>query len=85
MEHYEIVIGGQIDSRWSLWFEGMSLEPLPGGRTLIRGPIKDQSALHAMLSRIRDLGIPLLLVRQSRDGLVADGGNKEEKEKTRPA
>ena len=64
VEYYEIVIKGQIEVHWNPWFEGMKIQPLPNGDTMIHGPIKDQSALHAMLSRVRDLVLPLLLVRK---------------------
>jgi hypothetical protein len=59
---YEIRIRGQMDPRRARWFEGMTITTLPGGDTLLRGPLADQSALHGLLSRIRDLGIPLISV-----------------------
>jgi hypothetical protein len=61
---YHIRIAGHLDERWQRWFDGMSITLLPAGETLISGPVVDQSALHGMLSRIRDLGLELISVQQ---------------------
>ncbi len=61
---YEIVIQGQLDPRHQESFAGMTLTWLPDGDTLLAGHLVDQAALHGVLNRIRDLGIPLLGVRQ---------------------
>lgn len=63
METYEILIKGQIDPRRAHWFGDLTLTWLPTGETRLAGAL-DQPALHAVLTRIRDLGLPLLLVRQ---------------------
>lgn len=60
--YYEIRVKGHLDSRWAPYFEGMDLSLLPNGETLLSGPLADQAALHCVLTRIRDLGLPLLLV-----------------------
>jgi hypothetical protein len=60
--YYEIRVRGHLDDRWSAWFEGLTLTPLENGKTLIAGPIQDQAALHGVLAKIRDLGLPLLSV-----------------------
>lgn len=59
---YEIRLRGGLDERWSVWFDGLTVEREAGGTTLIRGPIADQAALHGLLQRIRDLGLPLFAV-----------------------
>lgn len=58
---YQIRIAGQLGSRWEGWFEGLAIT-LDGGDTLITGPIVDQAALHGLLKRVRDLGMPLISV-----------------------
>ena len=60
---YEISIRGRLDERWSGWFDGMTIEAQPVGLTIIRGPVLDQAAVHGLLARLRDLGIPLVSVR----------------------
>jgi hypothetical protein len=61
--HYEIRVRGVLDSQWSTWFEGLTITTDEPGQTLIAGPVTDQAALHGLLARIRDLGLPLLSVR----------------------
>jgi len=56
---YEIRVKGQLDGRWSEWFDGLALRD-EGEDTVISGPLADQAALHGVLARIRDLGLPLL-------------------------
>jgi len=58
---YEIRIEGHLDPRWEGWFDGMTLSAR-AGETLISGPVSDQAALHGLLARLRDLGLPLLSV-----------------------
>lgn len=60
--YYEIRVRGQLDSHWSTRFEGLTLIPFKNNETLIAGPIQDQAALHGVLAKIRDLGLPLLSV-----------------------
>jgi hypothetical protein len=62
--HYEIRIQGQLDQRWSSWFDGLQVTSDPAGDTTIAGPVTDQAALHGLLAKIRDLGLPLLSVRR---------------------
>ncbi len=65
---YEVHLRGYLDRTWSTTFPGLAMEhqtdrdgtPL----TILRGPIADEAELHGVLARIRDLGIPLLLVRR---------------------
>jgi hypothetical protein len=61
---YEIRIQGHLDSRWGLWFDGMALTHESDGTTLIHGPVVDQAALHGLLQKVRDTGLPLLAVAQ---------------------
>ena len=61
---YEIRVSGHLGSRWAAWFDGLSLTAEDDGVTLISGPVIDQAALHGLLAKLRDLGLPLVsLVR----------------------
>jgi hypothetical protein len=59
---YEIRIKGHLDTRWAAWFDGLSLSLESDGTTIIRGPVADQAALHGLLQRVRDVGLPLVSV-----------------------
>jgi hypothetical protein len=59
---YEIRLQGRLDPQWSSWFDGMSLTTAPDGITLLEGRVVDQAALHGVLNRLRDLGLPLISV-----------------------
>ena len=59
-EVYQIVVKGHLDSEWSDWFDGLTITREDNGETLLTGPIVDQAALHGVLIKIRDLGLPLL-------------------------
>ena len=61
---YEIRVKGVLDSRWSEWFDGMTLSSDANGETTLSGPVADQAALHGLLARVRDLGVPLVSVRR---------------------
>jgi hypothetical protein len=59
---YEICIKGHLSSRWATRFDGMTLTAQDDGTTLIEGPVVDQAALHGLLNKLGDLGLPLLSV-----------------------
>jgi hypothetical protein len=63
-EVYEIRVKGHLDGRWAAWFDGLQLTRDDDGTTLFRGRVADQAALHGVLHRMRDLGLPLLSVVQ---------------------
>jgi hypothetical protein len=61
---YQIGVHGSLDGKWSDWFDGFTITPQAADGTLLTGPVADQAALYGMLSKIRDLGLPLLSVRR---------------------
>ena len=64
---YQIRVKGNLDLKWSDWFDGFSITPADGGETLLIGSVADQSALHGVLHKIRDLGLPLLTVQRIKE------------------
>ena len=61
---YEIRIQGHLHSRWAAWFDGLSLTNNSDGTTIITGLVLDQAALHGLLQKVRDVGLPLVSVAQ---------------------
>jgi hypothetical protein len=59
---YEIRLKGRLDGRWAAWFEGLTLSRGDDGTTVLRGRVADQAALHGVLGKVRDLGLPLVAV-----------------------
>jgi hypothetical protein len=59
---YEIRVKGHLDARWAAWFDGLTLTHDGDGTTLIHGPVVDQAALHGLLQKVRDIGLPLVSV-----------------------
>lgn len=65
---YQIRIRGHLGRRWTDWFEGLTVTLEEDGNTLLAGPVIDQAALHGILKRVRDLGMPLLSVNSIGSG-----------------
>ena len=63
---YDIRVQGHLDARWAAWFDGLSLTNESDGTTVINGPVVDQAALHGVLQKLRDLGVPLVSVTQAK-------------------
>ena len=70
---YRIRVRGHLDDRWSGWFEGLVVHREEDGTTVLVGPVVDQAALHGVIIRIRDLGLPLLSVSRV---VESDGGER---------
>ncbi len=61
---YQIRIKGHLDKQWTDWFEGMTIALQDNGETLLTGPVIDQSALHGLIKKVRDLGMILISVQR---------------------
>jgi hypothetical protein len=61
---YEIRVEGRLEPRWAAWFDGMTLTASTDGSTSISCPVVDQAALHGLLRKLRDVGLPLISVTQ---------------------
>ena len=59
---YQIRLKGHLGSQWTDWFEGLTITLEKDGDTLLTGPVIDQAALHGLLKKVRDLGLPLVSV-----------------------
>jgi hypothetical protein len=67
---YQIRIKGYLDDQWTDWFDGLTILLEENGNTLLTGPVVDQSALHGLLKKVRDLGLPLVSVCQVQSNLL---------------
>ena len=65
---YQIRIKGHLGRQWTDWFEGLTITPEDNGETLLTGPVVDQAALHGVLRKVRDVGMPLLSVSRVEPG-----------------
>jgi hypothetical protein len=65
--HYEIRLAGQLDPTWAEWLDAQAVLDAQAGMTVIRTGVLDQAALHGLLQRIRDLGLPLVSVTRLTD------------------
>lgn len=61
---YEVRLSGHLHQRWAAWFDGLTVAHQDDGTTVISGPLADQAALHGLLQRVRDLGLPLISVSE---------------------
>jgi hypothetical protein len=64
---YEIRLKGHLEPRWADWFGGLTLTRESDGTTVLSGSVVDQAALHGLLGKVRDLGLPLIAVNRRRD------------------
>jgi hypothetical protein len=64
---YEIRLKGHLEPRWADWFDGLTVTQESDGTTVLSGSVVDQAALHGLLGKVRDLGLPLIAVNRRRD------------------
>jgi hypothetical protein len=64
---YEIRVEGHIGDSWSSWFEGMTIRHEESGKTVLSGLLVDEAALHGVLAKIRDLGLPLVEMKRKEE------------------
>ena len=62
--YYHIRLKGHLDGHWSAWFDNLAIRNEANGEAILHGPLTDQAALHGVLIKIRDLGLPLIAVCQ---------------------
>ena len=65
---YQIIIQGHLGTQWTDWFEGLTITLEGNGDTLLAGPVVDQAALHGVLKKVRDVGLPLVSVNRGKPG-----------------
>ena len=76
---YQIKVKGTLDEKWSDWFDGFTITRHPDNETLLVGVARDQAALHGMLTKIRDLGLPLLAVQWAGPDVAKTENHEEPK------
>ena len=74
---YQIRIKGHLGHHWADWFDGMALTLADNGETLLTGSVVDQAALHGLLKKVRDLGVPLLSVISVQPGQAGAPDTKQ--------
>ncbi len=60
--NYQITVKEYLEESWSAWFDGLTITHSPDGTTLLAGPVRDQTALHGLLAKLRDLGLTLVAI-----------------------
>lgn len=80
-ELYEIRVRGHLDARWTSHFEGLTITLAENGDTLLTGPVVDQAALHGLLKKVRDLGLPLVSINRVQSNEIHSYLSKKEKKR----
>lgn len=73
MDFYEIVVRGHLKECTVWWFTDAVITQLPTGETSLVGPVADQAALYGIVTRLRDLGLPLILIRKAESSTLSRG------------
>jgi hypothetical protein len=80
---YELRVGGHLDQHWSTWFDGFTLTHEDDGTSTLRGVVRDQSELHGLLGKVRDLGVTLISVTPGNDAHSCGPGTDSPKQEHR--
>lgn len=80
-QYYQIHVKGHLDKSWADWMGGLTIIHQTNGETLLIGSLPDQGALHGVLNRLRDLGVPLISVNASDQAVT---GGKEDADESLP-
>ena len=81
---YEIRVKGHLGHQWTDWFEGLAVTLEDDGNTLLTGPVVDQAALHGLLKKVRDFGLPLVSVIPAQFNQTHPTRSKEETDNEQP-
>ncbi len=81
---YHITVQGHLDAQWSTWFDGLTITNRANGEALLVGPVLDQAALHGLLVKIRDLGLPLVAVMPENKPENDGTGNRDPLDRASP-
>jgi hypothetical protein len=83
LTYYDIRLKGHLDDHWSAWFDNLTIRNEANGKMVLHGPFADQAALHGVLIRIRDLGLPLLAISAVETGEAPPDSPPEREEDAR--
>jgi hypothetical protein len=81
-KEYQIRIRGHLSQQWSEWFQGLAITLDESGDTILTGTIVDQSALHGLLKRVRDLGLPLISVNRIEAGVIRQASSPPDEKRS---
>lgn len=80
---YQIRLEGHLGQQWTGWFGGLEITLEDNGDTLLTGPVVDQAALHGLLKKVRDLGLPLVSVNRKSAGASIEPADSEQNKERR--
>lgn len=76
---YQLRVAGHLDTRWAAWFDDLTLTRHGDGTTTLTGLVQDQSQLHGLLAKVRDLGLTLISIRVLDESQMAEDAEEEDR------